>query len=143
MQIGAPIEERPGHLKTADVAVATHELETELRYLVTFTSLGTPANLGNCCCSPATAPGPGDAAASVRKISTGCCDVALSFNNGNDWHSKQGLAHGPHAIVKWSLQPSFVSIVAGGTAVTVTIAGGLLLLFIVMVRLRRLSIKSD
>ena len=128
LQIGAEIEAALESLKTVgDVAVATHDDGDGAALLVTFTSLGSPQNLGNLPLLRATRLALGDAArVSVRKISTGCCDVALSFNNGNDWHSKQGLAHGRDAIGQVvSLQPSSGP-TRGGTAVTVTIAGGLL-----------------
>ena len=119
LQIGASIEDELESLKTVgDVAVATHEDVDQMSYLITFTSLGTPANLGNLPLLRATRLALGDAArVSVRKISTGCCDVALSFNNGHDWHSKQGLAHGRDSIGQVvSLEPSSGP-VRGGTSV--------------------------
>ena len=98
LQIGSPIEESRKATTVGDVAVSTHEDVNQISYAVTFTSLGTPANLGNLPLLRATHLDLGDAArVSVRKSSTGCCDVSLSFN-GHDWHAKQGLAHGRDAV---------------------------------------------
>ena len=79
---GTEIEAALENLKTVgDVAVSTHEDVNQMSYAITFTSLGTPANLGNLPLLRATHLHLGDAArVSVRKISTGCCDVSLSFN---------------------------------------------------------------
>ncbi|CAH0369713.1 unnamed protein product, partial [Pelagomonas calceolata] len=127
LQIGAPIEESLEKLPTVgDVVVSTHEDVDQVSYVVTFTSLGNPTNLGDLPLLQATHLQMGDAArVSVRKISTGCCDVSLSFN-GQDWHAKQGLAHGRDGMGQVvSLHPASGP-TRGGTVVTVTIAGGLL-----------------
>ena len=127
LQIGSSIEDELESLNTVgDVAVSTHEDVNQMSYAVTFTSLGTPANLGNLPLLRATHLRLGDAArVSVRKLSTGCCDVSLSFN-GHDWHAKQGLAHGRDAIGQVVSLSTISGPVRGGTVVTVTIAGGLL-----------------
>jgi len=69
----------------------------------------------------------GDAASiTVKKVQSGCCDLALSFNGGADWHAKAGLAYARDTTGQViSLDPASGP-VTGGTLVQVTVGGGTL-----------------